>query len=115
MGAYWDFNHTLPHSPATSDGSTQKALKQSLAWFWIDNNQKFAANTIVFEKRYGLVEKCIDWSWTSSYFHFKDFGQSATEKNQLQCHWSTIHNLVLKMCLKFQVLSFHFSEVNYLL
>ena len=29
-------------------------------------------------------------------------------KNHLQCYWPTIHNLILKICPKFQVLNSHF-------
>ena len=41
--------------------------------------------------------------------------QSAFENNHLLCYQPTIHNLILKICPEFQVLSSHFSEVNELL
>ena len=47
--------------------------------------------------------------------YLKIFEQSATENNHLQCNWSTINNLILKFCPKFQVLIFRFSEVDDLL
>ena len=32
--------------------------------------------------------------------------------NHLECYWPTIHNLIQKICLKFQVLGSHFFKVN---
>ena len=45
-------------------------------------------------------------SGQASILYSKIFEQSATEKNHLQCNGSTINNLILKFCPKFQVLSF---------
>ena len=40
------------------------------------------------------------------------FQQSAFLNHQLLCYWPTIHNLISKICPRFQVLSSHFSEVD---
>ena len=45
-------------------------------------------------------------------FDLKIFEQPATENNHLQCYWQTIHNSILKIYPKFQVLRSHFSEVK---
>ena len=49
--------------------------------------------------------------WRSSWF----FEQSAFVNNHLLSYWPTIHNLILKICSKFQVLSSHFFEFDELL
>ena len=41
--------------------------------------------------------------------------QCASVNNHLLCYWPTIHNSILKIWPKFQVLSFHFFEVDELL
>ena len=48
-------------------------------------------------------------------FDSKIFGQSASENNFQQCYWLTIHDLISRVCPKFQVLSSHFPEFDELL
>ena len=59
------------------------------------------------------VETYIDWTVLDepriSIWRF--FKQSATQNDHLLCFLPTIHNSSLKICPKFQVLNFHFSEV----
>ena len=49
------------------------------------------------------------WVLKTEQFAFVNTG------NHLLCYWQTIHNLILKTCPKFQILSSHFSEVDELL
>ena len=56
------------------------------------------------------LETCIYWTSVNSWF--KDFfQQSATQTNNLLCYWPTINNSIWKICPKFQVFIFRFSEV----
>ena len=43
------------------------------------------------------------------------FMQFASENNRLLYYWPIIHDLISKIYPKFQVLTFHFSEVDDLL
>ena len=98
---------------ATSDGYVQK-LGNDL---WLDPelmatkvcSQISSKWKTVFESH---IETCI--AWTIFNFLFKDFW--ATCYNDLLC-LLTNHNAILKpeICPQFQVLTFHFSEVNMLL
>ena len=42
----------------------------------------------------------------------RSFEQSVFVNNHLLCYWPTIHNLISKICSKFQVLRFHFFKVD---
>ena len=59
------------------------------------------------------AETCIDW--TQFNFLLKDFFSNLFTKNHQLCCWPIIQNLILQICTVFQVLRFHFSEVNELL
>ena len=60
---------------------------------------------------------CSDQHWQDEppFWIWRFFGQSAFVNIYGQCYWPTIHNLILKICPKFQVISSHFFEVDELL
>ena len=59
------------------------------------------------------VVTSIERTRTSFNIQFEDFfKQFAFVNNHLLCYWPTIHNLISKICPKFQVLRSHFFEVD---
>ena len=57
---------------------------------------------------------CSDQRWQDElrFSIWRFFEQSSFVNIHLLCYWPTIHNLILKICPKFQVISPHFFKVN---
>ena len=88
--------------------TASKIWKQSLEWYSIWLQPKYAAKTIANDKLWltfeNSVETCVDW--TSFNFLFKDFFEQSAKilllKKHLLCFWPTIYFSVLKSCPKFK-------------
>ena len=95
--------------------TAQLALKQCLVWFWFDHNQNLQPNRS--QMKWDVWKPCSDQRWRDElrFSIWRFFELSDLVDNHLLCYWPTIHNLILKICPKFQVISFHFFEVNELL
>ena len=82
--------------------TASKTWKQSLAWYSIWLQPKYAARTVANDKLWltfeSSVEICVDW--TSFNFRFK--WAICYWKKHVLCFWSTIYFSVLKSCPKFK-------------
>ena len=107
-------------STATSDGGEQK-LRNDV---WHDSESmatKVCSQigriwNVTFESHI-VTSQVQPWRDGLRFSIWRLFEQSALAlvNNHLLCYWPTIHNLILKICPKIQVLSFYFFEVNKLL
>ena len=86
----------------------------------IDRNQSLQSN--LSQMKCDVWKPCGDQRWPSglgraSIFDLKIFELSDFKlvNNHLLCYWPTIHNLISKICPKFQAISSHVFEVNELL
>ena len=108
------------NSTATSDGGAQMLGND----VWYDSESittKVCSQigrkwNVMFESH---VVTSIDTIWQDE-FRFsiwlgRLFEQSSCVNIHLLCYWPTIHNLISKICPKFQVISSHFFEVDELL
>ena len=103
------------NSTATSDGGAQK----------LGNDVRRDSESIttkvcsqIGRKWNAMFDSHVVTSVERTSFDFRFecfFEQPATESNHLQCNWPTIHNLISKICPKFQAISSHFFVVDELL
>ena len=102
------------NSTATPDGSTQQL--ESDVWYDSELIATKVCSLIgckwnaMFENH---VVASVDRLWSSFDFRFSELFFFVN--NHLQCKWQTIHNLISKICPKFQVLCTQFFKVNELL
>ena len=92
-----------------------KAWKQCQAWFWINSNQSLQPNQS--QMKCYVWKPCSDQRWQDN-LRFSIWGlfeQSSFVNIHPLCSWATIHNLISKICPKFQVISSRFLEVDELL
>ena len=91
-----------------------KAWKPFQAWFWINQNQSLQPNKT--QMKCYVWRPCSDQRWQDLQFSiWRFFEQSSFVNIHLLCYWPTIHNLISKICPKFQVISSHFFNVDELL
>ena len=64
--------------------------------------------------KFDVWKPCSDQRWQDELLFsiWSFFEQSAFVNIHLLCYWPTIHNSILKICPKFQVISSHFFKVN---
>ena len=88
-----------------------KAWNRCLAWFWIDCNQSLQSNRSQI-KCY-VWKPCSDQRWQDELLFsiWRFFEQFVFVNNHLLYYWPIIHNSILKICPKFQVLSSHFLRM----
>ena len=79
----------------------------SLPWFWMDHNQSFQPNWL--QMTCFVWKPCSDQHWQDKFWFI------CLVNNHLLYYWPNSHYSILKICPKFQVLSFQFSGVNELL
>ena len=83
---------------------------------WLQS--KFAAQSVANEfNEMRCCKPCSHQSWQNEFLFsiWRFFEQSAHVKTHLRCNWPTIHNLISKICPKFQVINSHFFRVDELL
>ena len=107
-GCLLRFKQNSAATSSTSDGLRAKAWRLCQAWFWIDYNQSLQPNRS--QMKCDVWKPCSDQRWQDElrfsiwrFFELSDFVNI-----HLLCYWPTIHNLISKICPKFQVISSHF-------
>ena len=88
------------------------AWKQCLAWFQIDSNQSLQPNQS--QMKCNVWRPCSDQHWQDELWFsiWRFFEQSAFVNNHPLCYWPTSHNLISKICPKFQLISSHLFKVD---
>ena len=72
----------------------------------------FAAKSVAYECDVWRQCKSLQWVYKLQFSIKRFFEQSATQNKRLLSYRLTIHNLISKICPKFQVLNSYFSELD---